>query len=74
MYFQVWHRLSIPPIVFKSGFVFKLTPTFLPKTKGYGSLGAEPLSGAHPASSGDNVSSELANRLDGLLYINSRIE
>lgn len=55
-YFQVWHRLSLTLTVFKSGFVFELIPTFLPKMKGYSSLGAEPLSGAHPASFGDNVS------------------
>lgn len=32
-YFQAWHRLSITLMMFKSGFVLMLTPTFLRKLK-----------------------------------------
>lgn len=73
-YFQVWHRLSITLPVLKSGFALMLTPTFLVQTEGCGSLAALPPSGGYPASFGDNLSSELANLLDIISYINSGIE
>lgn len=66
-YFQIWHRLSVTSSRVKSGFVFVLTPTVLLQAEGCGSLEAVPPSGAHPASFGDNMSSELANRLDIIL-------
>lgn len=73
-YFQIWHRLSITLTMFKSRFVLMLTPTFLVQMKGYGNLEAMVPSCAHPASFGDDMSSELANHLDIILYINPGIE
>lgn len=73
-HFQEWHRLSIIPMVFKSGSTLLLTPMAFcaeSRLRQPGGLAISP----HPqASFQDDESSELANRLDIILYINPGIE